>query len=128
MDNFIFNPKQDNEQISEYNNTYYCIKDQEDFIDEEGYPRSNNDSKKVLAKKIIKRESQPQYYIKISNNNKLFNPLSSGLEEKSYSIVDNVCRPSDKFRSVNNKVFMLYLSFLMSKNITWLTKAEREII
>jgi hypothetical protein len=100
----------------------------ENYTEGDGFPRAEKDGKNVLAKRISKTDSQPQYFIKISNSNKLFNPLGSGLDEKSYSIVDNVCRPSDKFRSVNEKVFNLYLNFLSTKNISWLTRAEREII
>lgn len=125
MDNFIFSPK---EKIDITETKYYVIAGSENYLDNEGYPRSSTDNKNVLAKKIIKTDAQPQYFIKISNTNKLFNPLGSGLDEKSYSIVDNVCRPSDKFRSVNEKVFNMYLNFLTTKNISWLTRAEREII
>lgn len=125
MDNFIFSPKEKKDSM---NIEYYCMKGFETHTDKDGYPQLDKDSKNALAKKIEKPESQPQYFIKISNSNKLFNPLGSGLEDKSYSIVDNVCRPSDKFRSVNEKVFIMYLNFLSSKNISWLTRAEREII
>lgn len=125
MDNFIFQPtaKQDTTLYQ-----YYCMVGDEDYKDENGTPRLKTDSKLTLAKRIDKTDAQPQFFIKISNQNKLFNPLSSGLEDKSYSIVDNVCRPSDKFRSVNSNVFNMYLNFLSSKNIAWLNKAEREMI
>jgi len=83
MDNFIFNPT---DRVDFTDTGYYCLIGSENYIDGEGYPRLEKDSKKVLAKKIIKTDSQPQYFIKISNNNKLFNPLGSGLEDKSYSI------------------------------------------
>jgi DNA modification methylase len=125
MDNFIFQPTNN---VSSTNTEYYCLSGHEDFIDNNDAPRLKADTKLVLAKKIVKTGSPPQYYIKISNQNKLFNPLSGGLEDRAYSIVDNVCRPADKFRTVNQKVFDLYVRFLSSKNIAWLTKAEREII
>jgi hypothetical protein len=125
MDDFIFKPtsKQD-VTISQY----YCMVGNQDYTDDSGLPRLKNDSSLTLAKKIEKTDAQPQFFIKISNQNKLFNPLDSGLEDKSYSIVDNVCRPSDKFKSVNSTVFAMYLNFLSSKNIAWLNKAEREMI
>jgi hypothetical protein len=125
MDDFIFSPKQKTDSTD---TNYYCMTGSENYTDGDGFPRSEKDGKNVLAKRVSKTDSQPQYFIKISNSNKLFNPLGSGLDEKSYSIVDNVCRPSDKFRSVNEKVFNLYLNFLSTKNISWLTRAEREII
>jgi len=125
MDNFIFNPTN---KIDETIVNNYCLTGYEDFIDSDGFPQINTESNKVLAKKITKTGSSPQFYIKISNQNKLFNPLDGGLEDRAYSIVDNVCRPSDKFKAVNQQVFILYLSFLTSKNIAWLNKAEREMI
>lgn len=125
MDDFIFTL---NNNIEKTDAEYFCMIGSEDYLDTNKRPRLNKDGKKVLAKKIIKPNTAAQYYIKISNQNKLFNPLTSGLEDKSYSIVDNVCRPSDKFRSVNPTVFEIYLNFLSSQNILWLNKAEREVL
>lgn len=125
MDSFIFNPTS---KIDETVVQNYCLIGYEEFIDDDGFPRLTKESNKILAKKITKTGSSPQFYIKISNQNKLFNPLEGGLEDRAYSIVDNVCRPSDKFKPVNQRVFGLYLSFLSSKNIAWLNKAEREMI
>lgn len=124
-DSFIFKPT---DKINETTTQYYCLSGNEDTLDSDGFPVVKKDSKLVLAKKINQTDSQSQYYIKISNQNKLFNPLEGGLEDKSYSIIDNVCRPSDKFKSVNPNVFNLYLNFLSSKNTAWLNKAEREMI
>jgi hypothetical protein len=125
MDDFIFSPKEKKDKtITEY----YCMTGSEDFIDNDNNPRKKIDSKDVVAKRIQKTDNPTQYFIKISNANKLFNPLKSGLDDRSYSIVDNVCRPSDKFKTVNEKVFNMYLQFLSSKNISWLNQAERETI
>lgn len=124
-DDFIFRPTGKTYKTQTY---YYCLIGNEDNLDQNGFPVVNKDSKLVLAKRIDQTDASPQYYIKISHQNKLFNPLDSGLEDRSYSIVDNVCRPSDKFKSVNSNVFNMYLKFLSSKNTTWLNKAEREMI
>jgi hypothetical protein len=127
MNEYIFNPNSTKTLVST-TNEYYCVKDKEDFLDNGGLPRKNQDSDDVLAKKIIKDGGQPQYYIKVSNINKLYNPVNVIQEEKAYSFLDNVCRPSDRFKSVNSKVFDLYLNFLSTKNTAWLYKAEREMI
>lgn len=126
MNNFIFKPtnKKDYTQV----NKLYCMVGDHDFIDEESKPRVNKESKKVLAKMVSREDNPPTFAIKIANNNKLYNPLDYGLQDKSYSIVDNVCRPQDKFKTVNETVFSLYINFLASKNMTWLTQAEREMI
>lgn len=126
MDNFIFNPIEKAQESLSFE--YYGVSGAEDFVDADGLPRMAQDSPKVFAKKIIRSNSSTQYCIKLSNNNKLFNPMDYGLDERSYSIVDNVCRPSDKFKIVNKTVFDMYTNFLSSKNVSWLTKAERELI
>lgn len=125
-DHFTFNPIPDKKDT--VTSDLYCLKGNEDFVDNDGYPNLIKDSNKVLAKKITRTNSQPQYFIKLSNNHKLFNPLGAGLEDRAYSIIDNVCRPSDKFKAVNENVFIMYLNFLSSKNLSWLNKAERETI
>jgi len=125
MNSFIFNPKQS--AIKEKTKTCYGIKTGTSQ-DEHNYSIVSCDSPDCLAQQIDIPDYSTQYYIKISNNNKLFNPLDAGLEDKSYSITDNVCKPSDKFRSVNKKVFDIYLQFLSTKNIAWLNIAEREMI
>lgn len=124
-ESFIFQPT---DKVYQTKTSYYCLVGNEDNLDDNGFPVVTKDSKLVLAKRVDQTDSQPQYYVKISNQNKLFNPLDSGLEDKAYSIVDNVCRPADKFKSVNANVFNLYLNFLSSKNTSWLNKAEREMI
>jgi hypothetical protein len=127
MSEYIFNPNSIKTQVLSINN-FYCVKGKEDFLDKNGLPSKHQDSSDVLAKKIIKDGGQPQYYIKVSNINKLYNPVNVIQEEKAHSFLDNVCRPSDRFKSVNSKVFDLYLNFLSTKNTAWLYKAEREMI
>jgi hypothetical protein len=125
MNDFIFSSKNKKEDIIEY--SYYCLVGDEDFIDDDGNPRLEKDGPKVLAKQT-KKNNYTSFAIKIANNNKLYNPLDYGIEDKSYSIVDNVCRPQDKFKTVNQNTFDLYVNFLSSKNISWLTQAERNTI
>lgn len=127
MNDYIFTPKETIHNTRE-TNEYYCVKGKQDYLDSNNCPRKTSDDKEVLAKKIIKDGSQPQYFIKISNLNKLYNPVSAIQEEKAHSFLDNVCRPSDRFRSVNSRVFELYINFLTTKNTAWLYKAEREMI
>lgn len=127
MSNYIYSP---NKQKDTEENTvkYYCLSGNEDFIDDDGFPRRNTDDSFVLAKLIIKQGGQPQHYIKLANTNKLYNPINVIKQESSSSFLDNVCRPADKFKSVNNKVFSMYINFLLSKNILWFHKAERETV
>lgn len=124
--NFIFtidHNKQDNTVKH-----LYCLIGNEDFVDSDNHAIVKEDNDKVLAKKITKPNNPPQYFIRLSTNNKLYNPLSQVGEDKSTSIVDNTCRPTNRFNPVNLTVFEYYLQFLNSKNLLWLNKAEREKI
>jgi hypothetical protein len=128
MDSYIFNPNTKSHQTEIAQPKYYCLVGNEDFIDPEGLPRKTKDCIDVLAKCITRDGGQPQYYIKLANTNKLYNPINIFTGEKASSFLDNVCRPTDRFKSVNQKVFTMYTQFLSSKNILWLHKAERETI
>lgn len=123
---FIFTINHDKQETSEYK--FYCLIGEEDFVDDAGNPMVKQDNGKVLAKKITRSDNPAQYFIRLSTNNKLYNPVSQVGEDKSTSIVDNTCRPTNRFTPVSPAVFEYYLQFLSSKNLLWLNKAEREKI
>lgn len=122
---FIFNPNINASDKANNNTYFYCNTEHADFIDEEGNGRSVNENNKTLAK-MIEKQNFTSYHIKVSNNNQLFNPFSKFDTEKSYSFLDNVVRPTDKFVTVNSLVFAYYLKFLSTNNNAWLSRAERE--
>lgn len=124
MDNFIFNPTKHSKETS-LEKQYFSLPKSADYTDDNGYPRQKDESQNTLAKKII-NDNTIFYYIKSSTSNQLYNPFSKLDREKSYSFLDNVVRPSDKFLSVNQKVFNNYLKFITTNNIAWLNLAERE--
>jgi hypothetical protein len=124
MDDFIFTIDENKQDTSEYK--FYCLVGDEDFLDLSGNPMTKTDNNKVLAKKITKTNNASQYFIRLATNNKLYNPISQVGEDKSTSIIDNTCRPTNRFTAVNQTVFDYYLQFLSSKNLLWLNKAERE--
>lgn len=124
-ENFIFNPKNDTIDIS--SEEFYCLDEHKDFTDDDGNHRSSKEDKNTLARKITK-DNNTIYQIKVSSNKQLFNPFSKFDREKSYSFLDNVVRPTDKFINVNQTVFDYYLRFINTQNTVWLNKAERERI
>lgn len=126
MNNFLFTIDNNKQDIT--NHHLYCLVGNEDFIDDAGNPMCKTDGERVLAKKILKTNNHIQYFIRLSTNNKLYNPISQVGEDKSTSIVDNTCRPANRFIAVNPATFEYYLQFLCSKNLLWLNKAERERI
>jgi hypothetical protein len=122
-DNFIFNPL--NKQHTQINTQYFCLSKDADFIDNEGNGQTTKEHSNTLAK-AINQDNSIFYQIKTASNNQLFNPFSKFDREKSYSFLDNVVRPVDKFINVNKNVLTYYLKFLLTQNTAWLTKAERE--
>lgn len=134
MSNFIFNPK--NQDSTEQ---LYCLIGKEDFIDEEGYPRLNDsESDNVVAKSIqnkkgkniVSSQNYCTYFLRISPNLKLYNPinrLSPVKDKRQYNFIDSVCKEKWMFKEVNKQTFDKYLTFLKTKNISWLKDAEREL-
>jgi hypothetical protein len=105
---------------------FYTIINNHDYIDDQDNPRTKTLNTKTLAKKITRDDGTIRYTIKLSNNNKLYNPISIYGQEKQQNFLDKICRSSDRFKEVNLKTFDLYLSFLKSRNISYLNNAERE--
>jgi len=101
----------------------------EDYLDANGHARINNpkDIKKIFAQKNILENGTTKYTIKLSNNNKLYNPASIYGSEESRTFLDRICRSNKKFKEVNEKAFKWYIKFLNTKNVSWLHNAEREI-
>ena len=126
MSNFIFEHNPGKKEISDIK--YYTMIGTEDYVDDDGYPRTNNENNhNVVAKAITKDNGKIRYTIKIGTNNKLMNPISIYGKEKESAFLDSVCRASNKFIDVNLKIFELYLNFLKTKNTSWLYNAEREM-
>jgi hypothetical protein len=126
MNDFIFEQKPGKKDILE--TQLYTLIGKEDFIDNEGFPRTDNENNtNIVAKVIVKNGSPPRYSIKIGLNNKLANPTSIYGKEKESSFLDSVCRANNKFIDVNLKTFEMYLQFLKTKNVSWLHNAEREM-
>ena len=123
MDSFIFQQANSPKETEE---KYYCILGSEDYVDDEGFPRKKNIDNSVVARSTPGRDSC-RHFIRISQNKKLYNPISVMDDDRSSDFLDSVCRSSDSFKSVNNKIFSMYLNFLISKNIAWLHRAEREM-
>lgn len=130
-ENFIYQPNTstytDHQNDNGVNKQFFCLKEDSDFIDDNTFGRHKQQKDNTLAF-ISTKESKSFYYIKSSNSNQLFNPFSKFDTEKSYSFLDNVVRPTNKFIDVNKTTFDYYLKFIQTKNTLWLNQAERERI
>jgi hypothetical protein len=107
---------------------FYTVLGMEDFLDKQENPRlSDENSQKVLAKKIVRADNSIRYSVKVDNRGKAQNPISIYGSEIDNSFLDRICRSNDKFKDVSEKAFSLYVKFLKTKNVAWLHNAEREM-
>lgn len=124
---FIFKPKDNVESIQQERATsYYTIFGQHDFIDSSNRPRVKTDASNVFAK-LIANQSGRKFFIKIGTYGKVFNPIGMYSEGQNNKFLSKIGRQEWQFKEVNEKTFDLYLNFLSTKNIAWLSNAEREL-
>jgi hypothetical protein len=131
----IFNTQSKNIQ----ENQFYCLSGQEDYLDDNGFPRLNHDSEKVSAKVLFSKKtkhfedshkSYGRYYIKLDPNSRIFNPkkiLSSIENKNSLSFINNICKNEWSFKEVTPQVFQKYITFLKTQNLSWLKDAQRDL-
>tara|TARA_B110000503_G_C7082473_1_gene385785 strand:+ start:439 stop:831 length:393 start_codon:yes stop_codon:yes gene_type:complete len=89
-------------------------------------PRRHIVDDQVYAKRIQRKDGTYKLSIRTATDGKLYNPMSIYGEEKKSTLLDNICKSNEKFRTVNSKAFDLYIQFLSSKNLAYLFNAERE--
>jgi hypothetical protein len=121
------------------NESFYCLIGKEDFLDDSGYPRVSDGNSADIAAKIIQNKkskhfndnsSYNSYYIKCSPNNSLYNPIELYAMKDTktqYGFIDKTCKNKWSFKEVDHHIFYKYLTFLRTKNISWLKDAEREL-
>jgi hypothetical protein len=134
MHDFIFNSKP-----SDISEMFYCLKGKEDFIDTNGNPRvSDKDSDIIAAKCIQNKKSKSfqaasnnySYYIRTTPNAALFNPiekLSPIKDKRQFDFIDSTCKDKWMFVEVGKTTFDKYIKFLVTKNISWLKEANRDL-
>jgi hypothetical protein len=120
-------------------NRFYCLSGQEDFIDDEGNPRiEQEEDPRVSAKatqtkrpKHFKDTSNYyRYYIKMNPNLEIYNPIQiySSIKDKSkFAHINSVCKSIWTFKEVDISIFTKYITFLNTKNIQSLKDIERQI-
>lgn len=117
---------------------FFCLKGQEDFIDENGFARTNEDSDRVSAKIIQNKKPKHfnaannylSYYIKTNPNMNLFNPielLCPVKDKTKYNFINEKCKDGWFFKQVTKQIFDKYIIFLNTKSLSWLKAAERDL-
>jgi len=132
----IFNSTNPNQQEDQF----YCLMGNEDFIDDNGFPRSYSHTDNTVAKIVFNKKpkhfidtnkrSYGKYYIKLDPNSKIFNPkkiLSSIEEKNSLNFINSVCKKEWAFQEVTPQIFQKYIMFLKTQNLSWLKDAQRDL-
>lgn len=126
-----FKVKQDN-----VDNKFYTYTGQEEFYDQDNYPRVKENSHKVFAKALQDRSPKNissnniyySYYLLLTPDKELYNPQTLySIETKKHSFVNRVCKSTHKFEPVPKSVFDKYLIFLQTGNSQWYNAAQREL-
>jgi hypothetical protein len=120
---------------SDNDQKFFCLKGQEDFLDENGNPRiSDSKSTRILAKitntkksKDITAKNYQTYMIMFEANNKPYNPINSEIQN-NYKFVNSVCKQTSFFKEVNQEVFNKYVKFLNTHSLSWLKEIERDLL
>lgn len=115
---------------------YFCLRGDEDFIDDNDRPRINDPhSTKIAAKSIQNKKPKHfgsssqyhRYYIKLSPTGEVYNPIHyHRIKDKKHNIVNQICKNEWTFKEVNKVLFDKYIQFLNTSNISWLKEIERD--
>lgn len=105
----------------------YTILGSHDYIDDNHNPRSSIETESTLAQKITYPSGNIKYFIKIGPYGKIYNPIGMYTEGTANKFLTKFGKKAWDFKSVNQKIFELYINFLRTKNIAWLNNAEREM-
>lgn len=132
---FIFNPNtsSDNEEM------LFVLKGYEQFLDDEGNPRTEDVNSPHIAAKCVKNKKSKHFqqnsyyytfYIRSTPNDTLYNPVTiySPIENKrQFDFIDKVCKDKWSFKEVSHSTFKKYVEFLKTKSLSWLKDAERDL-
>lgn len=123
-----------------YLSEYYTLLGLEDHLDDDGYPKLDQDNNKGYAKKVKNKKSKSvsdrnvsfRFYIKMDPNNNIINPVLLH-SEKNHNLRTNnrlnqTCKETEQYKEVSESIFNKYLEFLKTKNSKWLNAAQRELL
>lgn len=122
---FIFSNKVTTQPLISYD--LFTFFGDHDYLDDNEYPRTHEDTNKVLAK-IRTGVSNTKYLVKVGSHGQIFNPIGIYSEGKQNKFLSKIGKLEFAFREVNKKVFDMYINFLKTKNSAWLNNAQREML
>ena len=122
QDKFVINKNKTNDTGE---HIYYTLIGNHSSLDDESNPITTKETS-AFAKKIV-TPNKTRYFIKVGVHGKIYNPIGLFSEGTSNKFLARAGKKAWDFKEVNSKVFDMYVNFLRTKNIAWLTNAQREI-
>lgn len=111
-----------NTQSATKTNMYYTAVGNQDYIDDEGNTRHDEEKQNTFAK-----IENGKFFIKVGLDNRAYNPIGLFSEGQHNKVLSKIGKNEFNYKKVNQRVFELYLSFLRTKNIAWLNNTNREL-
>lgn len=119
---------------------YYTLIGKESFLDQDGFPRTSENSSVIYAKAIKNKKTKNlqnsnihyRYFVLADKNNILYNPIVLHSVDDSnshtYDFINEVCKNGLDFKEVPYNIFKNYLSFLKTSSKKFLTQAQRDMV
>lgn len=113
--------------------TVYTIIGKEEYLEKDKYPclrlsaDEAADHKNAYAIKVSIGD-RTRYYVKRGNDGRIFNPIGMFSEGTSTKQIRHAGKGVWNFKEIKEGVFDLYINFLLTKNVSYLRNAERELI
>ena len=113
--------------------TVYTIIGKHEYLEEDKYPCLGVTAEDGLSHRDahaikISIGDRTKYYIKRGTDGRLFNPIGIFSEGTSTRQLKHAGKPMWDFKETRPEIFDLYINFLLTKNISYLKNAERELI
>ena len=122
-------------------NKYYTLIGNQDFLDDNNYPRTSTESNKTYAKCCLSKKPKRiasqsnlgvdkdsyKYYIAVNSNKEAYSPTNTNQPKANF--VSRVCKDSKdyKLHSVNAYIFNKYIAFLKTGNNRALIDINRDL-
>jgi hypothetical protein len=116
---------------------FYTLKGSEQFLDDSGFPRTENETDVTYAKAVKDKLTKHfgdnnllySFYIKTDPNKNIYNPVTRYTIEPKIknNFVNRVCKSDLVFTPVTEAIFNNYINFLKTGNEQWIVQAQRDI-
>ena len=121
------------ESESSRTETVYTIMGKQEYSEENKYPCLHLKVPEALNHKNayaikISVGDRTKYYVKRGNDGRIFNPIGMFSEGDSTRQLKHAGKAAWNFKEIKADIFDLYINFLLTKNVSYLKNAERELI